>query len=275
VARAAALLIAALLAGACGGAGAARAQMVQRMFEPTDMELEDPGTAEIDMQFGPVRGEDEGRFSLPDFEIDLGLTRQVELDIDGEYAIGGGRTSLFALSGPAPDNLWTALKFDLPLGGLADGYTLTAGLQLGPKFPIAPDAAGVGFQGLLLLGIDTAWDATLVLNFGGLVDPHEDVDTPRPQGILAGIDLAVPLDEDWTVNAGIAGATYFSPDPTQFDTSAGIAYEVFDDGHRCAVWHFCALEVSLTGVYGWLHGGDQYGVLLGISPKFKLWDSAS
>jgi hypothetical protein len=35
----------------------------------------------------------------------------------------------------------------------------------------------------------------------------------------------------------------------------------------------CALDISLTGVYGWLQGGDQYGVLLGLSPKFKLWDT--
>jgi hypothetical protein len=34
-----------------------------------------------------------------------------------------------------------------------------------------------------------------------------------------------------------------------------------------------ALDVSLTGVYGWLQGGDQYGVLIGLSPKFRLWDT--
>ncbi|HET9992365.1 MAG TPA: hypothetical protein VFQ65_27725, partial [Kofleriaceae bacterium] len=42
-------------------------------FEPTDLELEDPGTMELDLQVGFVKGTDAHRLVLPDFEFDLGL----------------------------------------------------------------------------------------------------------------------------------------------------------------------------------------------------------
>src|SRR3989442_12646402 len=52
---------------------------MRRLFEPTDLELEQPGVMEVDMQYGPVRGQDGYRLSTPDFEIDLGLTNAIEL----------------------------------------------------------------------------------------------------------------------------------------------------------------------------------------------------
>jgi len=266
---------------------AARAQFVRRLFEPTDTEMEAPGMAELDLQFGPVRGEDEPRFSLPDFEFDLGLIPHLELDIDGEYAIGGGsNASLFALNGPSPDNLWIALKVDATAQKLqwnsAAGVkelTFTEAVQFGPKLPVAPGAIGFGFQGLVLLGLEAPFPrlldgdedtASFVLNLGGLVDPSEDVGSPPPAGIVTGLDVDLPIANDWTFNVGLAAAAYFSPDPTQFDTSVGLTYTAYE-AERCA-W-FCSLDISLTGVYGWLQGGDQYGVLLGLSPKFRLWDT--
>ena len=54
--------------------------------------------------------------------------------------------------------------------------------------------------------------------------------------------------------------TYISPDSNQFTTTAGITWSPFDN-----------LDLSIVGLRGWLSGGDQYGALLGISPKFRLW----
>ena len=31
------------------------------------------------------------------------------------------------------------------------------------------------------------------------------------------------------------------------------------------------LEVSVVGLGGFLNGGDRWGVLLGVSPTFRLW----
>src|SRR5262245_54134282 len=64
-------------------AATARAAPVRRVFEPSDMEFEEPGMAELDMEFGLVRGETAYRVSAPDFELDLGLTPNVEFDVDG------------------------------------------------------------------------------------------------------------------------------------------------------------------------------------------------
>lgn len=115
-------------------------------FEPTDLELEDPGTAEIDLQLGVVRGQDLWRVMMPDFELDLGVLSNVELDLDGAYAIEDGAHQL-------PDNLWLSVKL-----GLADWHDAVAqhawaiGVQAGPKLPIAPDNHGVGVEGLALVG---------------------------------------------------------------------------------------------------------------------------
>lgn len=56
------------------------ARSVRRMFEPTDLEWEAPGESEMDVQLGLIRGPDSYRLTVPDFEVDVGLTRQIELD---------------------------------------------------------------------------------------------------------------------------------------------------------------------------------------------------
>jgi hypothetical protein len=52
-------------------------------FEPDDLNLQHPGILDFDFQAGPLRGDSAGksRLSLPDFEIGLGLTRNVPIRI--------------------------------------------------------------------------------------------------------------------------------------------------------------------------------------------------
>src|SRR5262245_21127302 len=83
------------------------------LFEPTDLELEDVGMLEVDLQFGVIRGRDPWRLALPDFEVDVGLAPGVEIDVDGAYAIEGPDDGGFSFTHPAPDNLWTAAKLGL------------------------------------------------------------------------------------------------------------------------------------------------------------------
>jgi hypothetical protein len=45
---------------------------VRRSFEPTDLELEPPGTTELNLQVGVVRSRDPWRVVAPGFELDLG-----------------------------------------------------------------------------------------------------------------------------------------------------------------------------------------------------------
>ena len=248
------------LLGACAPGGA-RAAVMRRLFEPTDMEIEDAGVMDVDMQFGPVRGEDAWRVSVPDFEIDLGLGHGLELDLDGELAVGGPDDGDFVFDRFAPDNLWPAIKmgvldFDDP--DHDQGWAF--GFQIGPKIPLAQGAQGTGFEGLLLLG----WHlhkTTIVLNAGGLRDPSTNGD-PHPSGFETGLDLDRPLDAagHWSLDGSIGAVTYLTPDRDQLTTSAGITWSPSD-----------MLDLSVSALYGWLDGGDRYGVLLGVSPKFRLW----
>src|SRR5262249_30660389 len=135
----------------------------------------------------------------------------------------------------------------------------TLGVQVGPKLPVTNNAQGVGVEGLLLLGC-RYHSAHYVLNLGGLRDPATD--GPHPSGPEMGIDIDQPLDdaEHLSLKAHIGAVVYVSPDPDQLTLASGIAWQVTDN-----------LEVSLIGLYGALHGGDQWGVLFGVSPKFRLW----
>ena len=233
----------------------------RRLFEPTDLELQDPGVAEFDMQYGLVRS-DAYRLSCPDFEFNLGLTRTLELDIDGEMAVGGPDNGDLILDHSAPDNLWIGPKVGLlTFEDKTADLAWALGIQLGPKVPVAHGAHGVGFEGLTLLSF-RIHRTYLVLNLGGLVDPAADASSPRPSGFEMGLDLNYPLNtaETWALTGEIGAVTYLSSDPNQLTTSLGITWSPFD-----------YLDLSVVGVYGWLRGGDQYGVLLGITPRVHLW----
>lgn len=236
------------------------AETAPRLFEPTDLEFEDPGVVELDMQFGPVRGSDAHRIAVPDVEFDLGLTRNIEFDIDGQFAIGGPDSGAFTFDRTAPDNLWPALKLGLlDFADTAADVAWAAGLQVGPKLPLARGARGVGVEGLILIGY-RLHATSLILNLGGLHDPATD--GTGPSGAEMGIDIDAPVTADgqWAFIGQIGAVTYSSPDPNQLTTTGGIAWRPRE-----------TLELSVVGLYGWLGGGDRYGVLFGISPKFRLW----
>jgi hypothetical protein len=240
----------------------ARAASVRRVFEPTDMELETPGVMEVDMQYGVVRGETAYRVSSPDFEIDLGLTNDVELDLDGELAVGGPDNGDFTIDRWAPDNLWASIKVGLLDLVDADADTAwTMGLQLGPRIPLATGNQGVGAEGLLLVG-RRIHKTQVVLNLGGLVDPAAGSGSPRPEALEGGLDLNLPLDRDgrWALTGELAGVGYLSPDKNQLSTTLGITWSPTS-----------MLDLSVVVLRGWLSGGDQWGVLFGVSPKFRLW----
>jgi hypothetical protein len=241
-------------------ASRAHAAPVRRVFEPTDIELEEPGVMEIDMQYGVVRGADADRVSIPDFEIDLGLTRSVELDLDGEAAVTRRRGRGFGVERWAPDNLWTSLKI-----GLLDyvdaehDVAWAVGVQLGPSLPAARGNIGVGGEGVGLLGV--RWHATqAVLNLGGFVDPAPGPGAERPRAVEGGLDLSQPIAGPWSLTGELGAVGYTSRDPDELTTTAGVAWSPSD-----------ALELSIVGLHGWLPGGDQWAVLLGVSPKFRLW----
>jgi hypothetical protein len=231
------------------------------LFEPTDLEMERSGTVEIDLQVGAVRGESPWRLMVPDVEIDVGLFRNVELDVDGAYAIEGPGDGRFSFDHLAADDPWVAAKlglYDSREEGARDAWAV--GLQLGPKLPLANDAHGIGFEGLLITGC--TWSKThLVLNMGGLIDPGGAVSSGRPAGVEGGIDVSLHLGaSSFSLTAELGGTHFFSPDADELHTTGGISWGPNEQ-----------LDVSVIGLLGLLRGGDRGGVLLGVSPKFALW----
>jgi hypothetical protein len=241
--------------------GTARSAGPRPLFEPTDLELEEPGTVQLDAQIGQLRGQDASKVVLPDFEIDLGLSRNVEFDIDGQYAIEGPGARGFRLDRPGPDNLWLCTKLGL-LDIRQDNIRSWAfGVQLGPKVPVAHGNHGAGYEGLLLLSRSVG-RLQAVVNFGALIDPGVSVSRGRPAGVEAGLDLNVLLSKRYALNAlgELGGVRFVSKDAHQLHATVGISWGASS-----------ATDISLIGMKGLLSGGDQYGLLVGLAQRISLF----
>jgi hypothetical protein len=252
------------------GGGRAGARGLRPFFEPTDLELEQPGVVEADLQVGAIRGQGPGpwRAVIPDLELDVGLLRNLELDLDAAYAIEGPDMGPFSFDHAAPDNLWPSAKIgivdfadDGKGGGWVDAWGI--GTQIGPKLPVAPGAHGIGAEGLLLVGYAVK-RTHLVLNLGGFYDPHPDATSVRPVAAEAGLDLDQDLDKEghFSIKGELSAVHFRQGYSDQLAATLGLAWSPVD-----------AFELSLSGLWGFLAGGDRYGALLGISPKIRFFRS--
>ena len=236
---------------------------VRRRFEPTDLQLQPVGTLEIDSQISYTQGDSAGRVIVPDLEVSLGLSSNVDLEIDTAYAIEGKSQQRFSFDHPAPDNLWLSSKLAIAEWRNVEARTAWAlGAQLGPKVPLAKGSRGVGYELLTLIGRDI--DRThLVLNIGGYVDPSPDGTRKRTTAIEGGIDLDLDLDDvdRWSILAELGVVEFLSGDPLQAHVTAGFQYSVSK-----------YLDLSLIGLLGLTPAGDQEGVLIGVTPRFAIWN---
>ncbi len=261
-ARRAGLASAALLAAMFAASPAWARRGVRPLFEPTDLELEKTGVVDIDVQIGAIRSQGPWRVVVPDFELDYGILPNLELDIDGGYAIVGPTEGPFSFNYGAPDSLWVGAKigiFDWTDDDAKSSWAM--GLQIGPKLPVARGSHGVGGEALLLIG--HAFNRThLVLNAGAFADPHPDATSGRPIGLELGLDLDQDLDAAgrFSLTGELSGVRFVSSDPRQLLATAGITFAATDN-----------LDLSLVGLVGFLEGSDRYGALLGFSPKFRLF----
>lgn len=238
--------------------GSAFAAPRRRHFEPDDLELEQPGILDFDLQVGPVWGTSASgnHLLMPDFEIGLGLTRNVELDVSGTFLLDReeGRRHVTG------DSLWIAAKLGLWDNRDDDGNAWALGLEVGPRLPTL-DAAGVGYGALGLLGY-TRGRLALVLNAGTLIDPGASLSEEHPTSLVFGLDLNAVLDERsvWSLQSELGFAHYLSSDPNELGFTLGATYAVNK-----------RLDVSLTALSGLLPHTDRAGLLLGVSPQLGLW----
>jgi hypothetical protein len=250
------LLIVALLVAITSSTSAAPKR---RIFEPDDLELEDAGTLDIDLQVGPLRGDSEGknRVILPDFELGLGLLRNVQLEVDGTFSVDEFDGARRHFTG---DPLWIATKL-----GLFDekddyGNTWAIGMELGPRIPIL-DAGGIGYGAVGLFGFSRR-QLHLAMNTGVLIDPGDTIRSEHPSSVVLGLDLDAELDsrKKWSLQSELGAAYYVSSDPHELSFTLGATYAVTPK-----------LDVSATGLLGFLPNTDRAGILLGVSPQVELW----
>ncbi len=241
--------------------GNAFAQRVRRRFDPDDLALETPGVLHADVAFGIVRGEAAGRWLAPDFDLDLGLSPNVEIGIDGAVAIEGSDDRPLSLDHLTQDNLWLSSKIGLWDARDADApRAWAAGFQLGPRIAASPEARGTGFQVLGLVA-RTIGRSQTVLNLGGLVEPGSSVSSGRPTAALVGIDFKLDLDQDGVFSMVLDASlvAFLSSDKSQLTSTGGFVF-------RASPW----LDLSATALVGALAGGDRYGAYIGMSPKLPL-----
>jgi hypothetical protein len=239
-----------------------RAEAAKQHFEPTDLDLQDPGSLNLDLQFGWVKGPDRYRFVAPDTEINLGVTDNVELDVDLAYGVEATLHPLL-LNHAIADNVWISTKIGLwAVHDFVNKTSWSMGIQLGPKIAAAPSAHGIGYEALFLLGRKIE-RTHVVLNLGGLIDPGAQFDKKRPIGFETGLDLRQDLDENgvFAMLGELGWIHYFSADPDQLQLTYGFQLEPNPD-----------LDFSVIGLLGVPPGGDHYGVLLGYAPSFALWN---
>lgn len=210
------------------------------------------------MQIGPVRtAEGPTRMMLPDFELDFGLTRDVELDIDGAWSLRGRDGTAFAQPTSAPDNLWIATKLALtPPESRTRMYSLR--LQLGPRLPLAEDAHGLGYEALVLLGL-TVRSVKIAFNAGGVIDAGAEIGRDRPTAVQGGVDVSTPLAPSLALLGEVGGTRYVSADPHEVHVTAGLSWTATP-----------GLDLSLVGLVGFLDGADRRGLLLGVTRNVAL-----
>ena len=240
--------------------GEARAAGSRPRFEPTDLQLENPGVTELDLQTGVLYGDGPAglRLSLVDFELDLGLLPRVELDLDGAFALNNLETSTPAVTG---ESLWTAVKLGfLDSRSAAGTSAFSLGAQLGPRIATVGEY-GAGDEGLALLGLYK--DRThVVLNGGGILDPGPARGTVRPLGIVGGVDLDLDLDAKnrWSLLAELGVGYFLRAYPAEVTVTAGFGFSPNK-----------SLAFSLILLGGLVPGGDRLGLLFGVAPKTSLW----
>jgi hypothetical protein len=154
-------------------AASAQARVFRARFDPETLALEKPGNLQCNVQAGGLYGDgiDGSRIILPDFELDLGVLKWLEVSIDGVFTVTNLGTPELGVGG---DPLWTSARFEL-LNLRRDDQehtTFGMGLQVGPRFRTIDKARGVGLGALLLAGGGTE-SLRVVANLGTFLDREQ------------------------------------------------------------------------------------------------------
>lgn len=172
-------------------------------YYPQDLDMELPGRAEADLRLGWSGGAAQPHLVAPDIQLDLGLSRTLEIGLDvqaGTLARGDGWTFT--------DFAWISAKH-LLLDRRARARAVAVGIQHGPRLGqgLLPDA--LGYQGVVLASL--RWpDAMFVLALGAYRDPRANPAVPRALGWFGSVDATASISSDWGIEGQLSGANWGS-----------------------------------------------------------------
>lgn len=238
-------------------AGPAQARRFFRSrFRPGDLEIQNVGELELQMELGGVYGdgEDGSRAPLPDFSLGLGLLEWLEVDIDSSYAqtqLGQSTTQYVG------EPLWVTGRVELyDFKDKKTGSSFGIGAQVGPRLPNVNNAKGIGVGAVGLIGGGTK-SLSVVLNLGSTVDASQS------PSINFGVDLQYEFElrHKWSLLGEVAGAHFFGDDVrNQLLLNVGFGAELSDQ-----------LELNVLALTGPFFHGDRFGLLAGVQYDHDLW----
>jgi hypothetical protein len=251
----------ALLVGALLWVAPAQARVFRARFDPETLALQEPGNLEVNLQAGGLYGDgvDGSRLIVPDFELDLGVLKWLEISIDSVFSVTNLGTSELNVGG---DPLWTSARFEL-LNLKRDNQehtTFGLGLQVGPRFRTIDNARGVGLGALLLAG-----GGTKTLRAVGNLGTFLDRDQAGALVYGASVEYDLELRRKWTLQGQFAGAHYYGN--TQGDTDPNQAFLLVGVGTEVTE----SLRLSLLGLLGPFARGDRVGLMAAVTWDHQLW----
>lgn len=172
-------------------------------YYPQDLDMELPGRAEADLRLGWSGGAAQPHLVAPDIQLDLGLSRTLEVGLDvqaGTLARGDGWTFT--------DFAWLSAKH-LLLDRRARTRAVAIGIQHGPRLGqgLLPDA--LGYQGVVLASLRSP-EAMVVFSLGAYGDPRDRLEAARSLGWFSAVDATVGITDPWALEAQVSGGNWGS-----------------------------------------------------------------
>lgn len=218
---------------------------------PEDLDLQRPGEIETNLRTGFLRSASGTTTILPDLELDVGIDRRLELGVDAQAGWSAQAAAWTAL-----DQLWLSAKH-LLADHHSSGRSWAVGVQHGPRLPLMAASNTLGYQAIIMIGVDTQ-KTQWVCSAGGFLDPM-DATRQQPWGALLGLDGSWDLSDRWTLEPGVSATAQYGHG-TDVLATLDIALNV-------AQW----LIVRAGGSAGRLDGSRALGLQVGLSP---LWSPA-
>ncbi len=231
------------------GKGALQRRVNRTAYLSQDLDVQVPGSAELNLTLGGGRSAPSTVWTIADLELDIGLARSHEIGVDLQY----GRVSpdgAFSFL----DHAWLSFKH-LAFAAHGRRFAFAAGAQHGPRIAAVPGAEGVGYQALGVISATTErWQ--LLATAGAAIEPRELDTGRRPLMGIAGAELSLACNPDWALVQGWVMAV--SGDGMQWSATTDL------EASLSPMWTLRAGAIVGRSATAWTWGG-HIGAALFVS----------